>query len=130
MILKISISNDGGIETSFRELKYFIGLTNLHSKKEEYIVQEIYSALIMYNYCSRISGSVSVKNKRNCKHAYKVNFAMAVHVCKRFYNSIKKDFKVLINDICNYVEPIRPGRQDERNIRATRFVGFSYRVAA
>ena len=30
-----------GIETSFRELKYAVGLTSFHSKKREYIIQEI-----------------------------------------------------------------------------------------
>ena len=119
-----------GIETSFRELKYFIGLTNLHCKKDEFIIQEIYAALTMYNYCSRISGSTPMKKNKSCKYAYKVNYAMAVYICKQFYNSIKKDFNSLINDIGNYVEPVRPGRQDVRNIRTTRFVGFAYRVAA
>ena len=32
-----------GIETSFRELKYIIGLTNLHSKKDEFVRQEIFA---------------------------------------------------------------------------------------
>ena len=36
-----------GIETSFRELKYAIGLCCLF-KKGEYIMQEIYARLILY----------------------------------------------------------------------------------
>ena len=39
-----------GIETSFRELKYAIGLSCFHSKKVEYIMQEIYARLVLYNY--------------------------------------------------------------------------------
>ncbi len=35
-----------GIETSFRELKYAIGLANLHSKKVDYIKQEIFARLV------------------------------------------------------------------------------------
>ncbi|MCO8241010.1 transposase, partial [Streptococcus suis] len=31
-----------GIETSFRDLKYSIGLTHFHAKKKEGILQEIY----------------------------------------------------------------------------------------
>ncbi len=34
-----------GIRTSFRELKYCIGLVDLHGKKDEFVKQEIYSAL-------------------------------------------------------------------------------------
>lgn len=37
-----------GIETSFRELKYAVGLTSFHAKKREYIIQEIWSRLILY----------------------------------------------------------------------------------
>lgn len=31
-----------GIETSFRDLKYTVGLLHFHSKKVEYILQEIF----------------------------------------------------------------------------------------
>ncbi|WP_374972327.1 transposase [Blautia producta] len=41
-----------GIECSFRELKYTIGLTNFHAKKVEYILQEIFAWLIIYNFGS------------------------------------------------------------------------------
>lgn len=118
------------IETSFRDLKYAIGLTHLHSKKDELIVQEIYAAVIMYNYCSRISGSVAIHKQQKCKYAYKVNFTMAVHICKRFCACSNKDFNGLIYDISQYTEPIRPGRKDKRNLRSKRFAGFIYRVAA
>lgn len=118
------------IETSFRDLKYSIGLTHLHSKKDDLIRQEIYAAVIMYNYCSRVSSSLAMQKRQKCKYAYKVNFAMAIHICKTFYRSVKKDFESLICDISHYVEPVRPGRKDARNLRAKRFEGFIYRVAA
>lgn len=44
-----------GIETSFRELKYAIGLTSFHSKKVDYIKQEIFARLTLYNYCELIT---------------------------------------------------------------------------
>lgn len=118
------------IETSFRDLKYSIGLTHLHCKKDDFIVQEVYAALIMYNYSSRIASSAEIQKKTSCQYAYKVNFSMAVHICKKFYISIQKNFERLIYDISNYMEPVRPGRRDERNLRAKRFVGFTYRVVA
>ena len=43
-----------GIETSFRDLKHTIGATNLHSKKTEYVAFELWSRLILYNFCSII----------------------------------------------------------------------------
>ena len=35
-----------------------------------------------------------------------------------------------MRQIARYTEPVRPGRQDERNLRAKSFIGFCYRVAA
>lgn len=119
-----------GIETSFRELKYVVGLINFHAKKEELVQQEIYAAIVMYNYCARISACAEVKKRQPTKHAYKVNFTMAVHLCKTFYKTLQANFKQLIADICKYTELVRPGRKDKRNIKHKRFVGFVYRVAA
>ena len=56
-----------GIETSFRELKYAIGLVNFHAKKVEYIKQEVFARLIMYNFCERITNSVVIIQDANRK---------------------------------------------------------------
>ena len=40
------------------------------------------------------------------------------------------DAEKLLLDIAKYTEPVRPGRQDERNIKSKSFVGFVYRVPA
>jgi hypothetical protein len=42
------------IETSFRDLKHTIGTVNFHSKKPEYIEQEIWARLILFNFCAAI----------------------------------------------------------------------------
>ncbi|MCU6748176.1 transposase [Faecalicatena acetigenes] len=39
-----------GMETSFRNFKYTVGMLNFHSKKVVCIKQEIYAHLIMYNF--------------------------------------------------------------------------------
>lgn len=119
-----------GIETSFRDLKYAIGLIDLHCKKDELVAQEIYAALIMYNYCSRMATNVAVHQSKNAIYAYKVNFTMAIRLCKLYYKWRRKNFKQLFVDIGKYVEPIRPGRNDKRNVKYKRFVGFAYRIAA
>ena len=58
-----------GIERSFRELKYTIELTNFHAKKVEYILQEIFARLIIYDFCERIITKIVVEQK-NRKHHY------------------------------------------------------------
>lgn len=68
-----------GIETSFRDLKHTIGATNLHSKKTEYVAFELWSKLILYNFCSIIILHVPVKS-RNRKYEYQVNFSIAMKI--------------------------------------------------
>lgn len=72
-----------GIETSFRDLKYTIGLLHFHSKKVEYILQEIFASLIMYNFSELITSHVVIE-KGTRKYEYKVNFSVAVHICREF----------------------------------------------
>ena len=45
--LKLLYAMRWGIETSFRDLKYTIGLSAFHSKKVEHILQEIFARLTM-----------------------------------------------------------------------------------
>lgn len=119
-----------GIETSFRELKYCIGLINLHGKSDGFVKQEIYSALTMYNFCNRIATAVVIEQNYNNKYEYKVNFTMALYLCKEFFRTDNADAEKLIKDIARYTEPVRLGRTDERNIKAKGFTGFTYRISA
>ena len=50
-----------GIETSFRDLKYTLGLVNLHGKRDAFAEQEIWAALTMFNFTSRIVREAVVK---------------------------------------------------------------------
>lgn len=119
-----------GIETAFRELKYGLGLVNLHGKKDDFVKQEIFASMIMSNFCNRISGMVAVQQKEENIHEYRVNFKMAVYLCRKFFRTENADAEKLLQDIAGYTEPVRPGRQDGRNIKPKSFVGFVYRVPA
>ena len=116
-----------GIETSFRELKYTVGLNQFQSRKLAHIYQEIYARLIMYNFAELIIAQVVV-SQENKKYAYKVNFSAAVHICRQFLRggTDPPDVGVLLK---RYITPIRPGRQDVRKPRKIRSKGFLYRVA-
>lgn len=65
-----------GIETSFRELKYTIGLVNFHAKKEDFIRQEIFARLVMYNFCARITLYVVIEQSDKRVHTHQVNYTM------------------------------------------------------
>ena len=116
-----------GIETSFRELKYTVGLLHFHAKKAEHIYQEIFARLIMYNFSELITSSVIIRKADN-KYAYKANFTAAVHVCRQFFlrNVSPSDVEAVI---CRNVTPVRPGRNSPRNLSVKRAVSFTYRVA-
>lgn len=119
-----------GIETSFRELKYGIGLVNLHGKKDDFVKQEIFSAMMIMNFCNRIVNEIVIKQKQDNIHEYKVNMKMAMYLCRQFFRTKNADEKKLIKDIAKYLEPVRPDRRDTRNVKAKSFVGFVYRVSA
>ena len=116
-----------GIETSFRELKYVIGLSCFHSKKVDYIIQEIFARLILYNYCEIITMNVIIHQK-DTKHMYQMNYTMAIHICRYFLrnDSSPPDVEKLIQ---KYLLPVRPGRSDPRKVRSKSVVSFLYRVA-
>ena len=71
-----------GIETSFRELKYSVGLVNFHAKKKDSIIQEIFARLTLHNFCKSIVQNTILMN-RDTTHNYQINFVMAVHVCRQ-----------------------------------------------
>ncbi len=119
-----------GIETAFRELKYGLGLVNLHGKKDDFVKQEIFAAMTMSNFCSRIVNEVVLRKNDANIHEYKVNMNMAIHICRQFFRTKDADERQLLKDIARYTEPVRPGRRDERNIKAKSFIGFIYRVSA
>lgn len=119
-----------GIETSFRDLKYTLGLVNLHGKSDAFAEQEIYASLTAFNFASRVCNEVVVRQPKNGVYAYKVNFKMAVMLCKEFLRTPNADGEKLLEEIARHTVPIRPNRQDERNLKVKGFAGFVYRVAA
>ena len=118
-----------GIETSFRELKYAIGLSCFHAKKVEYIKQEIFARLLLYNFCEIITTHVVIQQK-DTKHAYQVNFTLAIHLCRHFFrfpaDISPPDVEMLIQ---KNLLPVRPGRSDSRKVKPKSAVSFLYRVA-
>ena len=116
-----------GIETSFRSLKYTVGLLYFHSKKVEYISHEIVARLIMYNFFEMITAHVII-HKKDRKYAYKVNFAIAVHVCRLF---VRGDLSPpdLEAQLSRNIVPIRPDRKRKREKHSCSVISFTYRLA-
>ncbi|MFC6652614.1 transposase [Paenibacillus rhizoplanae] len=121
-----------GIETSFRALKYTIGLTHFHAKKQESITQEIFARMILYNFAEMITSHVVISQKDK-RHLYQVNFTVAVHVCRHFLRSKgdgpPPDVEALIRKNILPIRLTRPGQRNTRRIRSKSAISFVYRVA-
>ena len=116
-----------GIETSFRELKYTVGLLNFHGKKPAFIRQEIFARIIMYNFTECIVARTVIK-KDGCKHACTFNFTQAVYICREIFRR-KADPELMDLTIARYVSPVRPGRNYPRKPNQKGQVYFIYRPA-
>lgn len=118
-----------GIETSFRELKYAVGLSAFHSKKMTHIAQEVFARLIMYNFSERIASHVILRQKEGCR-TRQINFTLALRICRHFFrccdNLHPPDVEALI---AKHLLPVRPGRRFPRNVRHRQAVSFLYRLA-
>lgn len=118
-----------GIETSFRELKYAIGLTSFHARKVDYIKQEVFARLLLYNYCELITTHVIQQMKKEDK-TKQVNFTIAIYICREF---LRQKRQLSPPDVIKLIEkhilPVRPGRKDPRKVKPQASVSFLYRVA-
>lgn len=116
-----------GEETSFRELKYAIGLNALHAKKRELIQQEIYARMLMYNFCQRIVQEIKIPKKDRIKYTYQVNFTRSVHIIREFLRKKGGKNPPVEHLIAKEILPIRPGRKYKRHVRPKTVVYFNYR---
>ena len=118
------------IEVSYRHLKYVADLNRTHSVKRDFLIQEIWAKLIMFNISMIIinyinENKISKEIKR--KDEYKVNVSVAVELIR---SCIKRKGHVppgLIKQIASNILPIRHDRKYNRNINPQRFVSFNYR---
>lgn len=119
-----------GIETSFRELKYSVGLNAFHAKNRESIKQEIYARLLFYNFSERIIRKVKPKvPKKSRKYLYAINSTRAFHNIRIFLKRKRGGQRPpdIESIIANEIEPVRPGRSDPRKVRQQSPVCFFYR---
>lgn len=117
-----------GIETSFRELKYSVGMNSFHCKKREFIYQEIYARIILYNFSERIIQKTIIKKNKKRKYAYQINFTRAFHICRYFLRFRGRRRPLDVESlISGELLPIRPDRTFERNLKPKQYVYFVYR---
>ena len=111
-----------GIETSFRELKHIIGLSCLHGKKTDFLLQEVFARLIFYNYASLIARQVPAPQGKQ------INFSVAILACKQFLKGKIRSAQIF-EILSMHLSPIRPGRQYKRYQNPVSAVAFQYRLS-
>ncbi len=119
-------------ETSFRELKYTIGLINFHSKKRDFITQELIARLIVYNYCQMVNQHVAhlqtPQKDYDRKYRLKVNFATTANICRTYIRQGGDESKLLLL-IRKHMSYIKCNAKYPIQLRPKRNRDFVYRVA-
>lgn len=115
-----------GIETSFRSLKYSVGLLNLRSKKSNFVKQEIFASLTMYNFAQAIKNTTE-KIKQIKERNYTLNFSVISQISRQFLNTNLSSVRVT-EEICRHLIPIRKRERSPRIRSSRKLKSFNYRI--
>lgn len=123
-----------GIEVSFRYLKHAVGLLYFHSKKPEFLKQEIYARLTLYNMGIFITNEAvkeNQKRKRNPqnKYVYEIDISSSVKIVRKFFwRDTSRHAIDIIKLIMRYVHPVKAKfRKFDRPLRGIGAIHFGYR---
>lgn len=114
-------------ENAYRDIKYPLCLKALHSKKYEYVAQEIRARAILHNFCSEIALNVEIEQSGK-KYEYQANYSEAVKTCRDFLrihdgkSVMDAESLIVVN-----IEAVRPGRAFPRRKRFKIPMSFCYR---
>lgn len=123
-----------GIEVTFRYLKHAAGLLYFHSRKQEFLKQEIYATLILYNFGALIANEAAKENKRqqrtpDNKYQYEIDFSTAIRASRKYFN-LKQGDKAfdIIRLLCRFVHAVKDKfRIFPRPLRGIGAIRFTYR---
>lgn len=127
------LSLEMGIKISFCYLKHANGLLYFHSKKPEFLKQEIYAHLILYNFGIFIANEATDENqkreqKKNSKYLYEVDFSSALKTARKVF--IRRDSNQHIDIIklmMKYIHAVKTKfRKFDRLLRGSSAIHFRY----
>ncbi|MCR5782142.1 MAG: IS4 family transposase [Clostridia bacterium] len=114
------------IEKSFLFLKYGIALNYFHSVKREFLIQEIYSRLILSNFISLVVSCAEL-SFTGTKYHYKISISDAIYKCRN-YLTANPAYKDVLPLLLRNKVPIRPNRRYPRNMRSQRLKSLQHRT--
>ena len=123
-----------GIEISFRYLKHANGLLYFHSKKTEFLKQEIYANLTLYNFGIFIANEAAEENKKkerknDNKYLYEIDISSALKTARKFFIRRDSDKPIdIIKLMLKYVHAVKEKfRQFDWPLRGISAIHFGYR---
>ena len=123
-----------GIELTFRYLKHANGLLHFHCKKPEFLKQEIYANLVLYNFGIFLANEAAEENHRkkrrsNNKHTYEVDISTALKLARKYFIMGDSAKRIdIIKLMTKYVHAVKTEfRQFSRPLREIGAIHFGYR---
>jgi hypothetical protein len=113
-----------GEETAFRHLKYAGNMVHIHSIKPDFLIQEIYGKLTLYNFSSCITKAMTRRETATSTYRYAFNHTQMQKFVRLFLMGKLTDLATMIN---RFLVPVRPGRKFKRILRRQSAVPLSYR---
>lgn len=104
-------------ETSFRSLKYNVGMIYFHAKKRDFLKQEIYASILLYNVSNMMIRNIKIQEEKGKrKYEVKINYSSALTNIRLFLKKLLT-VQILIERIKKFLVPIRPERSYERKVK-------------
>ena len=113
-----------GEETAFRHLKYAGNMVHIHSIKPDFLIQEIYGKLTLYNFSSCITKAMTRRETATSTYRYAFNHTQMQKFVRLFLMGKLTDLATMIN---RFLVPVRPGRKFKRMLRRQSAESLSYR---
>ena len=131
-------------ETTFRYLKHAGGMLYFHSRKPEFLKQEIYGSIIMYNFGIFLANEAAnelqkkqesakefpqeQKDTEN-KYRYTIDYSTAIRSARKYFLDQRDDRPVdIIRLLCKFIHAVKEKfRKFNRPLRGIGAVHFSYR---
>ncbi len=115
------------IETSFLFLKYGVALNYFHSIRRDFLCQEIYAKLIIFNFISLLVSCVRLSSGGNTKYTYKVSFSDAISTGRLFLlNNIRSVDVIPLLEF--HKTPERPDRKARRKLDSQKLKTLQHRT--
>ena len=126
-VLKEYYHTRWGIEQSFLFLKYGVALNYFHSIRRDFLHQEIYAKLTLYNFISLLVACTQLPSSGGTKYTYTVSFSDAISIGRLFLlkNIPPADLVKLMEF---YKTPRRPGRKRNRHVCSQKLRTLQHRA--